>query len=83
MLVTAATKIFCTCVRKPVLEMQGKTRFKLKREMSAGALEGRVMKMLCAISGAKTVLEVGMFTGTSALAMAEIIPDDGKVNFWV
>lgn len=59
--------------------VQGKTQFKLKREMSAGALEGRVMKMLCAISGAKTVLEVGMFTGTSALAMAEIIPDDGKV----
>ena len=60
--------------------LQGKTQFKLKREMSAGALEGRVMKMLCAISGAKTVLEVGMFTGTSALAMAEIIPDDGKVS---
>eukprot|EP00892_Ulva_mutabilis_P009624 jgi/Ulvmu1/7033/UM033_0092.1 len=57
----------------------GKTQFKLKREMSAGALEGRVMKMLCAISGAKTVLEVGMFTGTSALAMAEFIPDDGKI----
>lgn len=60
--------------------MQGKTQFKLKREMSAGALEGRVMKMLCAISRAKTVLEVGMFTGTSALAMAEIIPADGKVR---
>ena len=60
--------------------LQGKTQFKLKREMSAGALEGRVMKMLCAIAGAKTVLEVGMFTGTSALAMAEAIPDDGKVH---
>lgn len=59
--------------------MQGKTQFQLKREMSAGALEGRTMKMLCAISGAKTVLEVGMFTGTSALAMAEFIPEDGKV----
>ena len=59
--------------------MQGKTHFKLKREMGAGVLEGRVMKMLCSISGAKTVLEVGMFTGTSALAMAEAIPDDGKV----
>lgn len=38
------------------------------------------MKMLCAVGQASTVLEVGMFTGTSALAMAEIIPDNGKVR---
>lgn len=31
-------------------------------------------------SGAKRVLEVGMFTGTSSLAMAEALPDDGQVG---
>ena len=28
---------------------------------------------------AKTVLEIGMYTGYSALAFAEVLPDDGKV----
>jgi caffeoyl-CoA O-methyltransferase len=31
-------------------------------------------------AGAKRVLEVGMFTGTSSLAMAEAMPDDGQVK---
>jgi hypothetical protein len=30
--------------------------------------------------GAKRVLEVGMFTGTSSLAMAEVLPEDGQVG---
>ena len=34
---------------------------------------------LCRLSGAKSVLEVGMFTGTTTLAVAESIPADGKV----
>lgn len=29
--------------------------------------------------GAKTVLEIGMFTGTTTMAIAEVLPDDGKV----
>lgn len=37
------------------------------------------MKMLCHMVHAKTVLEIGMFTGTSTLAMAEALPEDGKV----
>ena len=32
------------------------------------------------LTGAKSVLEVGMFTGTSTLAMAEALPADGKVR---
>jgi hypothetical protein len=31
-------------------------------------------------AGAKRVLEVGMFTGTSSLAMAEALPEDGQVS---
>jgi hypothetical protein len=32
------------------------------------------------LTGAKSVLEVGMFTGTSTLAMAEALPADGKAS---
>lgn len=62
------------------IRVQGKTQFLQKKECCAGALEGRLMATLCRLTGAKTVLEVGMFTGTTTLAMAEAIPSDGKVG---
>ena len=48
-------------------------------QMQVGLLEGRFLGMLVAISGAKRVLEFGTFTGFSSLAMAEALPDDGKL----
>ena len=47
--------------------------------MLVGAVEGRYLKMLVYITGARRVLEIGMFTGYSALSMAEALPDDGKL----
>ena len=47
--------------------------------MITGRMEGRFLKMLVQISGAKRVLEFGTFTGYSALCMAEGLPDDGKL----
>jgi caffeoyl-CoA O-methyltransferase len=47
--------------------------------MQVGRVEGALLEMLCAISGARRVLEVGTFTGFSALCMAEALPDDGEV----
>jgi caffeoyl-CoA O-methyltransferase len=44
-----------------------------------GALESQFLKMLCSLKGAKAVLDVGTFTGMSALAFAEALPRDGKV----
>eukprot|EP00878_Enallax_costatus_P015587 GHUV01016327.1.p1 GENE.GHUV01016327.1~~GHUV01016327.1.p1 ORF type:complete len:470 (+),score=128.07 GHUV01016327.1:350-1759(+) len=58
---------------------QGKTIYLQKKECCAGTLEGRFLKMLVAITGAKHVLEVGMFTGTTSLAMAEALPQDGTL----
>src|SRR5438034_7167809 len=46
-------------------------------EMQVDAIEGRFLKMLVRLTGARTVLELGMFTGYSALMMAEALPDDG------
>ncbi|HEY9786982.1 MAG TPA: class I SAM-dependent methyltransferase [Candidatus Obscuribacterales bacterium] len=48
-------------------------------EMLCGPLEGQFLKMMVMTSGAKNVLEIGMFTGYSALSMAEGLPEDGKL----
>ena len=48
-------------------------------EMQVDVIEGRFLKMLVRLAGAQTVLELGMFTGYSALMMAEGLPDDGRL----
>lgn len=47
--------------------------------MLVGPLEGAFLKMMTGLVGAKRVLEIGMFTGYSALCFAEAVPDDGRV----
>ncbi|NJL71541.1 MAG: methyltransferase domain-containing protein [Candidatus Competibacteraceae bacterium] len=48
--------------------------------MLTGRLEGRFLKMMVQISAARNVLEIGMFTGYSALSMAEGLPEGGTVT---
>ena len=48
-------------------------------QMLVGPLEGAFLKMMTALVRAKRVLEIGMFTGYSALCFAEALPDDGRV----
>ncbi len=55
----------------------GATVKELEQEMLSGHIEGQFLKMLVAISRSKRVLEIGMFTGYSALAIAEALPEDG------
>src|ERR687895_2233566 len=47
--------------------------------MMVGPLEGAFLKMLVAMTGARRILEIGMFTGYSTLAWAEALPKDGRV----
>ncbi len=47
--------------------------------MVVGPLEGAFLKMMVRLVGAKRVLEIGMFTGYSALCFAEALPADGQV----
>ena len=49
-------------------------------QMLTGRLEGRLLKLLVLMSGARRVLEIGTFTGYSALSMAEGLPEDGSVE---
>eukprot|EP00752_Nemacystus_decipiens_P009655 g8626.t1 len=47
--------------------------------MMSGHLQGQLLKLLVKLSGAKRVLDIGTFTGYSALAFAEALPEDGVV----
>ncbi|AFY93857.1 O-methyltransferase [Chamaesiphon minutus] len=55
------------------------TGHQLEQEMLSGHVEGQFLKFLVYVTQARRVLEIGMFTGYSALAMAEALPDDGEV----
>lgn len=48
--------------------------------MMSGHLQGRLLKMLVKLTGARRVIELGTFSGYSALAMAEGLPEDGIVT---
>jgi caffeoyl-CoA O-methyltransferase len=48
-------------------------------QMLVGPLEGAFLKMMTRLAGAKRVLEIGTFTGYSALCFAEALPAGGTV----
>ena len=43
-------------------------------------MQGRVLSMLCHMIQPKCILELGTFTGYSALCMAEALPNDGVLH---
>ena len=47
---------------------------------SIGKVEGKVLQMLIKISNSRRVVEVGTFTGFSALVMAEALPENGVLT---
>ena len=51
----------------------------LEQEMLSGHIEGQTLKMFVYMTRAKSILEIGMFTGYSTLAMAEALPEDGRM----
>lgn len=46
---------------------------------SIGKVEGKLLQMLVKISGAGNAIEIGTFTGYSALIIAEALPEDGSL----
>jgi caffeoyl-CoA O-methyltransferase len=49
-------------------------------QMLTGPIEGRFLELLVAGTGAKRVLEIGTFTGYSALSMAAALPPSGRID---
>ncbi len=48
-------------------------------QMITGRIEGRFLKLLAQLVQARRILEIGTFSGYSALSMAEGLPDNGTL----
>lgn len=48
-------------------------------QMQVGHLEGRFLKLIVQLVGARRAVEIGTFTGYSALCLAEGMADDGEL----
>ena len=61
-------------------ELERETREALSApQMLTGRVEGRLLETLVWVSGARRVLELGTYSGYSALAMAAALPDGGRI----
>lgn len=48
--------------------------------MISGHLQGRILAMICHMIQPTTILEIGTFTGYSALCLAEALPENGTLH---
>lgn len=51
----------------------------LRPRMASGHMQGQLLKMLCLMMQPRAVLEIGTFSGYSALAMASGMPDGSRL----
>ena len=54
--------------------------YRLNGRMCSGHIQGRLLKMLTSMIKPKRVIELGTFTGYSALCMAEVLDDDAEIH---
>jgi len=83
-LVPEAIASYATACSSPepglLAELAAETRTSMKSpQMMVGHTEGLFLKLLVRALGARHILEIGTFTGYSALAMASALPDDGRI----
>lgn len=48
--------------------------------MASGHIQGSMLRMICRMLKPNRILELGTFTGYSALCMAEVLPDRGELH---
>ncbi len=64
----------------PVLQaLRAETARMPQANMQIAPEQGQFMQMLVMLCGARRVIEVGVFTGYSSLAMAQALPADGEL----
>jgi predicted O-methyltransferase YrrM len=68
-------------VREPEVmrDLRAETAKLAEAGMQIGAEQGQFMSLLIKLIGAKRTLEVGTFTGYSALTVALALPEDGRI----
>ncbi len=54
--------------------------YHLRPRMCSGHLQGRILRMIVRMTGAKDILELGTYTGYSALCLSEALPTDGHLD---
>jgi len=59
--------------------LRGETAGRAEASMQIAPEQGQLMALLVRLLGARTTLEIGTYTGYSALAVALALPDDGVV----
>ena len=52
----------------------------LHARMLSGHMQGKFLELLCRMYAPKRILEIGTFTGYSAICMARALPDDGHLH---
>ncbi len=83
-LVSEAIETYAAAHSSPEPELlaalAAETRASMKSpQMMVGHTEGLFLALLVRLTGARRILEIGTFTGYSALAMASALPDDGRL----
>lgn len=70
-----------SCPESDILKAIAKTTHlqTLAPRMLSGHLQGNILTLLCKLTHAQYVLEVGTFTGYSAVCLADGLSDNGKV----
>ncbi len=70
-----------TTPENPLLEeLRRKTHIKvLQPRMLSGPVQGQFLKMICQMIRPQRILEIGTFTGYSAICMASGMPQDGQL----
>ena len=62
-------------------QLERETQLKVLRpRMLSGAIQGKLLELLIRMSGAKNVLEIGTYTGYSAICMATALAQDGHIH---
>ena len=73
-------RLHCQAEDKLLQELRAETQKTLKYpQMQVGPVEGALLRLLVSISGVSNVLEIGTFSGYSALCMAAALPDNGRL----
>jgi len=68
-------------VSKVLADLDRETHIKILRpRMLSGAVQGKLLELLVKMSGAKKILEIGTYTGYSAISMANALPHDGHLD---
>lgn len=60
-------------------ELRETTQKMPRAQMQISPEQGQFMQMLVRLTGAKRCIEIGVFTGYSALSVALALPEDGKI----